>query len=295
MKSHPFSLFPFHLESSSLFPCESKWVQVNPSDIKWVQMSPSESKWTQVISSESKWIQVRSSECKWTQVRSSESNWDPLSPSEIKWVQVSPSETKWVQVKSSETPPRPPILLSNFSWRYRYFNVTWHMFGVFLVYLKHQTYYSKSTFWISSILGSEVSWWVQLIRPEPRRRWASILRLFWGKTHSRSRGVFSWSLSQAPHKILCLIFSGNIYRRYIKIYPMYTNIYNISTKHQAAAAGPAQPLAWAGPAAAWYFVFILYTFLYLLLHPLQGERHGPFNISDIFKYIFIYIYIYIYM
>ena len=50
-------------------------------------------------------------------------------------------------------------------------------------------------------------------------------------------------------------------------------IYNINTKNQAAAgpaqakglAGPARarPLAWAGPAAAWYFVSILYIFVYL--------------------------------
>ena len=40
-------------------------------------------------------------------------------------------------------------------------------------------------------------------------------------------------------------------------------MYKEDTNYQVAAGpgpGPALPLAWAGPAAAWYFVFILYIF-----------------------------------
>ena len=143
---------PSEIKWVQVSPSESKWVQVSPSESKWVQAIPSESKWIQVNPSESKWMQVSPSEPKWIQVGSSESpsesKWIQVNPSESKWIHVSPSKSKWVQVNPSESKPGkpaqvspgeskwiqvnpnettkwapsplPPILLSNFSWLYRY-------------------------------------------------------------------------------------------------------------------------------------------------------------------------------
>jgi len=60
----------------------------------------------------------------WIHMSPCESKWIQVSPSESNWIQVSPSEFKWIQVKPNETAKWAPllwILLSNFSWLYRYF------------------------------------------------------------------------------------------------------------------------------------------------------------------------------
>ena len=134
--------FPFRHGDFSLFPLGSMWVQVIPSETKRCQVRPSETQWNQAIPRETKLSQVRPSKTKWdqvglnetekVQVRSSEATWkqmnpneskfDQVRPSESKWDQVRPSESKWDQVRPSESPPLPPILLSNFSWLYRYPN-----------------------------------------------------------------------------------------------------------------------------------------------------------------------------
>ena len=117
------SHLPFSLGRSGVpFPLR-QWDQGNPSEIKWVQVSSSEIHWVQVNPSEIKWVQVRSSESKWIQVSPSEPKWDQVNPSESKWVQVRSSESKWDQVSPNEfkwDPLLPPILLSNFSWHFRY-------------------------------------------------------------------------------------------------------------------------------------------------------------------------------
>ena len=66
------------------------------------------------------------------------------------------------------------------------------------------------------------------------------------------------------------------------MHPRYTKINSMNTKYQAAAglaqakgqAGPcpgtARPLAWAGPASAWYFVLVLYIVVnlrYIWIYP----------------------------
>ena len=130
----PFSLlpwrdfFPFPLWHQVFpFPCD-KWGQGDPSEIQWVQMRSSQSKWNQMSTSEIKWVQVNPSESKWVQVSSSEIHWVQVRSSESKWVQVRPSESKWDQVRH----PLPPILLSNFSWRYQYMYVCMYYTFIYL-------------------------------------------------------------------------------------------------------------------------------------------------------------------
>ena len=63
---------------------------------------------------ETKWNQVKSSEIKWNQVTPNEMN-----SNQVKWYEthMNSSEAKWNQLSPH---PLPPILLSNFSWPYRY-------------------------------------------------------------------------------------------------------------------------------------------------------------------------------
>ena len=99
-------------------PSEFKWVLVKTREIR-IQVNPSESMWIQMSRcefSKSKWIQVRPGESKWIQVKPCECRWVQLNSSESKWIQLRPGAST---VRPSES-PLPPILLSNFSWLYRY-------------------------------------------------------------------------------------------------------------------------------------------------------------------------------
>ena len=67
----------------------------------------------------------------------SESKWDQVSSSEIHWIQVRSSESKWVQVRPSEIKwdPPLPILLSNFSWRFRCWNIYIYIYTYVYYYI----------------------------------------------------------------------------------------------------------------------------------------------------------------
>ena len=55
------------------------------------------------------------------QVSPKESMWVQMNPSESKLIQMNPSESKSIQMNPSESKwALRPILLSNFSWLYRY-------------------------------------------------------------------------------------------------------------------------------------------------------------------------------
>ena len=127
-----FSLFPC-ASICSLFPCEHheemdsneiKWIHMKSNEITWYQMKSRETKWTKVKSNEINWTQMTSSEFEWNQLNSTEINWNQMNSKETKWIQVTSDESEWHPVKSNWVPPPiPPILLSNFSWLYRYVNI----------------------------------------------------------------------------------------------------------------------------------------------------------------------------
>ena len=87
---------------------ETKCIQTKPSEIKRNQVKPSDTSWNQVWPSGIKSHEVKWTEVKWNQV------W--VYPREPNWIQVSPTESKRDQRRRR----LPPILLSNFSWLYRY-------------------------------------------------------------------------------------------------------------------------------------------------------------------------------
>ena len=60
-----------------------------------------------------------------------------------------------------------------------------------------------------------------------------------------------------------------------------SKIYLINAKYQAAGAALGLGRTWAGPAAAWYFVFILYHLRIALMY--------------IYSYMYIYIHICMYL
>ena len=83
------------------------WNQVNSSGSKRSHLNPNESLWIWTSPNESKWCP-------------SEAMWIHMSPIEFKGIQMNPIETRWVHSETKWVPPLPPILLSNFSWPYRY-------------------------------------------------------------------------------------------------------------------------------------------------------------------------------
>ena len=123
---------------------ETKQNQVKSNEIEWNQMTSSETKWNQLKSFVFKWNPHKINETKWNQVKSTEISWmlwcldcadlmlvihdGPKSYQRFvlisrvwsKWVQVKPGESKVRPSEFPPTPPIPPILLSNFSWLYRY-------------------------------------------------------------------------------------------------------------------------------------------------------------------------------
>ena len=103
---------------------EIKWNQVKSNEIKWKQVKPIEIKRNQIKSNEIKWNQVKSSEIKWNQVKPNETKWNQLewnkiNSNPVKWYEthMNSCEAKWNQLSPT---PLPPILISTFSWAYRY-------------------------------------------------------------------------------------------------------------------------------------------------------------------------------